>query len=116
MTVENPDSIDQITVSDDGSSYTLVMVETRPFDGTEAQHDQIMEKINLYLEVVQTGQLLEQFPDMRGKEVKVRLVCMDEPDHPRLVELLRAGTGLFAKHGVDFAVEVVPREFVEGTA
>ncbi|GAA2441768.1 hypothetical protein GCM10010191_67540 [Actinomadura vinacea] len=113
MTVEDPDSIDQITASEDGSSYTLVMVETRSFSGSEEQNDQILDKINLYLEVIQTGQLLEQFPDMRGKEVKVRLVCMDEPDDPPLVELLTSGAGLFAKHGVDFAVEVVPREFIE---
>ncbi|WP_018657420.1 DUF6572 domain-containing protein [Actinomadura flavalba] len=113
MTVENPDSIDQITVNNEKSVYTLDMVETRPFTDSEAQREQIAEKINLYLEVIQTGQLYEQFPDIRGKELRVRLVCTDEPADDRLVQLLTAGTGLFAKHGVDFAVEVIPREFVE---
>ncbi|MEU5876582.1 DUF6572 domain-containing protein [Spirillospora sp. NPDC047279] len=113
MTVEDFGTVDEITATDDGSSYTLVMVETRPFEMSERQTDQLLAKINSYLDIIQSGKLVERFPEMAGKEIKVRLVCMDEPSHPKAMELLSTGAALFRKHGVDFAVEVVPREFIE---
>ncbi|MFD0850909.1 hypothetical protein ACFQ07_01595 [Actinomadura adrarensis] len=65
--------------------------------------------------MLQTGQIYEEFPQLEGKEIKVRLVCMDDPENdPDLMELLVSGSRLFAKHGADFAVEVVPRQFIEG--
>jgi len=114
MTVEDTDTIDSIGMSPDGSAYTLLMVEPRPFKMSEEQAEQIREKINTYIYAIQTGQLYQMFPEMAGKELTVRLVCMDEPRHPHLLELLSIATRLFNKHGARFVVEVIPPEFVKG--
>lgn len=112
MTVQDAGSVDQITVSDDESTCTLLMVEDRPFTGSSAQHDQIMEKVNTYLAFLQGGQFAEQFPELAQKRKAVRLVCMDEPKDQALMELLRVASDLFARNGVDFSVEVIPREMM----
>lgn len=114
MTVQDADTIDHITLSSDGSTCNLLMIEDRPFTGSPGQNDQIMEKINTYLAFLQTGQLAQQFPDMAGKRVAVRLVCHEEPRGEALLGLLQTAGRLFAKHGADFSVEVIPREMVQG--
>jgi hypothetical protein len=113
VTVENPDAIDQITRSEDGAVYTLDMIETRPLTGSQEQLQQLIEKINGYVEVIQTGRLLEAYPEMQGKRLNVRLVCMHEPTDARLIELLGVATRLFAKHHADFGVQIIPRNLVE---
>jgi len=114
VTVQDADTIDRITLSADESTCNLLMVEDRPFTGSSAQNDQIMEKINTYLAFLQTGQLTQQFPEMAGKRVTVRLVCHEEPSGEALLGLLKEARKLFAKHGAIFSVEVIPREMVQG--
>jgi hypothetical protein len=112
VTVENPDVIDQITRSEDGSAFTLDMIESRDFSGSQEQLEQLVAKVNSYVEAIQTGRLVQQYPEMAGKQINVRLVCMDEPRDAKLVELLGVATRLFAKHHADFAVQIIPREFM----
>ncbi|GLY92146.1 hypothetical protein Airi02_100740 [Actinoallomurus iriomotensis] len=114
MTVEDPTIVDQVTRSEDGTRYTLVMVEPRPLAMSDEQVRQITEKINRYIEIIVSGELYEKFPHARGKEIAVRLICMDEPDHPRMTELLDVAAEVFLKNGIDFAVQIVPRELLEG--
>jgi hypothetical protein len=112
VTVEEADRIDSVTLSADGGSYRLLMTEVRPFEDSDEQFTQLMEKVNAYVEFIQTGQLYDRFPEARGKALDVRLICRNEPVGERFVKLLRAATALFARHGVDFAVEVIPDEML----
>jgi hypothetical protein len=112
VTVEDPTVVDQVTRSEDGTSYTLVMVEPRPLEMSEEQVQQIVTKVNRYIDIIRSGELYEKFPDARGKEVGVRLICRDEPDHPRMVELLNALAEVFLKNGIGFVVQVLPRELL----
>jgi hypothetical protein len=79
MTVEDPSMIDQISKNDDGSIYTLDVVEVRSFGYVREQLDQITANINSYAQIIQSGKLYEHVPQARGKQVKVQFVCMDEP-------------------------------------
>lgn len=111
MTVEDPSVIDQVTRSKDGSVYTLDMVEIRSFGLVDEQLEQITNKINRYVELIQTGEVYEHVPEARGRRLNVAFVCIDDPaGHPRLVELLETATALFAEHGVAFSVRVMPPE------
>jgi hypothetical protein len=112
VTVENPDSIDSVTLSADGRRYHLLMTEERLFADSDEQFLQLMEKINAYAEFIQTGQLYNHFPEARGKALAVRLVCRNEPSSERFVDLLRAGTALLARQGADFSIEVIPDELL----
>jgi hypothetical protein len=108
VTVAEVDRVDQITRSPDGQTYTLLMVEPRPFDGGQDQVDQFLAKANAYLLYVQSGQLYQTVPEAQGRIVRVRLVCQDMPEAGRMQEALRAAAAAFDRHGVEFGVEVIP--------
>lgn len=112
MTVEDPDRIDSVTLSADGSTYHLLMTEDRLFEDSDEQFRQLMEKFNSYAEFLQTGQFYDQFPQAREKALAVRLVCRNEPVGERFAKLLNAGAALLARQGADFSVEVIPDEFL----
>lgn len=114
MTIEQPDRVDSITRSADGATYTLLMTEDRRLDGSDAQLNQLLEKINAYIGYIQLGQFHQHYPDAVGRGLRVRLVCRDEPTDERYRNLLKAGAQLFAKHGAEFGVEVIPPELVGG--
>jgi hypothetical protein len=110
VTVEDPDKVDSIAVSADGETYTLVMTEERRFDDSDLQFNQLLEKINSYVEYIQLGQFYEDYPQASGRRLEVRLVCLDTPGSERFRKLLNAATELFGRHGADFAIEVIPIE------
>jgi len=108
VTVEQADRVDSVTRSIDGSGYALLMTEEREFDDSDEQFQQLLAKINAYVEYIQLGQFYENYPDAAGKRLEVRLVCREEPDSTRFVRLLRTAADLFARHGAGFRVEVIP--------
>lgn len=112
MAIENADRVDSISRTPDGNSYTLLMVEDRPFEDSDERFHQLLEKINAYMLYVQGGQFYEDYPEARGKRLQVRLVCYDEPVGERFIALLGAATQMFGRHDVDFVVEVIPLELL----
>jgi hypothetical protein len=112
VTIEDTNQIDSIAVSEDGTVYTLLMTEERRFDDSDLQFNQLLEKINAYVEYIQLGQFYEEYPQARGKPLEVRLVCLDAPRSDRFRRLLNAATALFQRHGADFVIEVVPIELL----
>lgn len=113
MTVEDPDHVDKVAVSVDGSRYELAMTEERLFTDSDEQFAQLREKCNAYLEYIQLGQFYEDYPQARGHPLKVCLVCRNEPVGERFQKLLSTATYLFARHGAEFYIQVISDEFVE---
>lgn len=112
MTVRDSDTVDSITRSSDGASVTLLMIEDRPFDGSRAQVEEVVAKVNTYLRFIQTGQIYRELPDTLGRELRVRLLCQQAPEDDLMRSALRMAGGMFARNSVDFGVEVVPPELV----
>jgi hypothetical protein len=112
VTVEDPNQVDSVAVSEDGAIYSLLMTEERLFDDSDPQFDQLLQKINAYVEYIQLGQFHEDYPQARGRRLEVRLVCRNAPEGDRYRTLLNAATALFQKHGADFAVEVIPSDLL----
>lgn len=52
----------------------------------------LQEKINLYLAFVESGELIEKYPDASGREVLISVVCKYPPD--------MAGTRFLSKIGI----------------
>ncbi len=100
--------MDSVTRAEDGSGYALLMTEERDFEDSDEQFQQLLAKVNAYVEYIQLGQFYENYPDAVGLPLEVRLVCREEPDSGRFVRLLRAAADLFARHGAEFRVEVIP--------
>ena len=77
----------------DGSRSTLVLVmyETRPWNGGDAQLLQLQNKLNAYASFIIDGEMIESFPQYRSAPVEIHLRTRYEPDPvaSRLLALAR---------------------------
>jgi hypothetical protein len=112
VTIEDRNTVDSISVSEDGKDYELLMTEERLFEDSDLQFEQLEDKINAYIDFIQLGQLYEQYPQARGHELKVCLVCRNEPVGERFRDLLNTAARLFDENGVEFYIEVIPDELL----
>lgn len=103
--VEDPSKIDLVTFDPSTDAYTLVLVETRPWDGSEERARQLIAKVDNYRYFVNSGQLEKNYPDSKGKHIRFQLECDDVPD-PVICEILQRIGKLLEEDDVHFAVEI----------
>ncbi|MDZ4816400.1 MAG: DUF6572 domain-containing protein [Verrucomicrobiota bacterium] len=78
--VENPAALDLMTFDPHTDSVVLVMTEMREWDGSDERLFQVQEKLNAYLSFALDGEMLETYPDAKGKRIVIQLGCSHEPD------------------------------------
>jgi hypothetical protein len=64
--VEHPGVIDYMEHDSRTDEITLVMVETRPWDGSDLQRFQLQEKMNAYLSFILDGEMIWRFSCGKG--------------------------------------------------
>jgi hypothetical protein len=79
MSIEESQVIDIISTAKDGSSVTLTATDHLEWGGKEHLM-MIQEKLNSYLAFVEGGEVFESYPDAKGKEIKIDIVCKFHPD------------------------------------
>ncbi len=82
---------------------TLIMVESRPWDGTELRLFQLQEKINAYLSFALDGEMTEAYPALDGKPLRLQLECVSFPDSMTL-SFLKLVREQISFQGIDFQV------------
>lgn len=70
MSVSELDKIDFTLKSDDGS-ITLVISDHLDWSEVDEHLHQLQEKINVYIGFIEGGELHRQFPEAKGKVVKI---------------------------------------------
>src|SRR5438067_10577918 len=105
MPIEHANVIDVISFDEKSSRVTLVMTETRAWDGSDLRLFQLQEKINAYLSFALDGEMLEAYPHFRGKALRLQLECPEMPD-ARTIEFLRLVREQIVFQGIDFEVHV----------
>ena len=103
MTIEDAETVDLIAEDPGHGQVALIMVETRPWEGSEQQVDQLLAKLNNYVAFALDGELLEKVPDVAGKSLRIQLDCESAPPAD-LVETIRAG---LEQHNIGFSVNVI---------
>ena len=78
--VEQAHVIDAIMHDERTDEVTLTMVERRPWDGSERQVFQLQEKFNAYASFALDGEMVEAYPALVGKRLRVRLECVATPE------------------------------------
>lgn len=76
--ISDTNTID-LVAEDAAGDVLVVMVEDRPWGADPDQEVQLREKVNLYADFIGNGSLVRQFPEAAGKQVSVRLDCVEEP-------------------------------------
>lgn len=89
--MQKHEQVDVVTMSADGSTIILSLVETRTWDSTGQHLIDLQAKVNAYLDFVETGQLVERYPEAKGKKVLFRLHSVEAPDKrtSEFIELVR---------------------------
>jgi len=104
--VEHAHVIDIIAHDAKTDEVTLIMLEPRPWDGTELQMFQLQEKINAYLSFVLDGEMAEAYPQFRGKKIRLQLDCMGMPP-AEVVGFLSVVREQIAFQGINLEVRVM---------
>jgi hypothetical protein len=71
--------IDFVFCSPDGREYVLVLVEERPWDAPGVL-DELAERIDLVESYVLDGDLVSEFPETDGKDVRVHVDHLEPTD------------------------------------
>lgn len=77
--VEHAHVIDVIAHDSKTDEVTLIMLEPRPWDGSELRLFQLQEKINAYLSFALDGEMAEAYPQFDGKKLRLQLDCVGMP-------------------------------------
>ncbi len=78
--VEQTGMIDALKYDEEAGEVVLIMVEPRPWDGSELQLFQLQEKFNAYLSFALDGEMQDSYPMLIGKPLRIVLNCASEPD------------------------------------
>lgn len=103
--VEHAGVIDLIAHDAKTDVVSLVMVETRPWEGSDQRLFQLQEKINAYLSFALDGEMAEAYPALAHKRLQLRLDCAGMPD-ARTVQFLGMVREQIAFQGIDLEVRV----------
>jgi hypothetical protein len=103
--VQNPMIMDLITLDEASDHVVLVMIERRAWGASPRQFLEIEEKINRYLGYVVDGFLEQQYPQYRGKRVRIRLDCVEAPQG-EAAAFVSAAQQASRAHGIDFVANV----------
>ncbi len=104
--VEHAHVIDLIADDSKTSEVVLIMLEERPWDGSEVRLFQLQEKINSYLSFALDGEMEEAYPKFSGRKLRLQLDCLDYPDEG-VVEFLGAVREQIGFQGINLEVRVM---------
>ena len=104
--VANPRIIDLITTDRERDEVVLKIFEPRPWGAVERQLHQLEDKLNAYFSYVLDGFLAQQYPQYKGRSVRIHIECVEEPGEAE-EPFLTAATRFAASEGLGLTVEVV---------
>jgi hypothetical protein len=98
--------IDLVTHDPASDEYALIMVETRPWDGSEERREELQDKINNYLSFALDGQMSKLYPASRGKPLRLQLDCASPLD-PTTAEFIDQVSEQLRSEGIRFLVNLI---------
>ncbi len=104
--VEHAHVIDVVAEDANTNEVTLIMLEPRPWDGSELRLFQLQEKINAYLSFALDGEMAESFPQFQGKKIRLQLDCVGMPGNDA-VGFLSMVRDQIAFQGINLEVRVM---------
>jgi len=104
MSIDQTEIIDAIGIDNFSGDVILTMTDHLKWG---AHHHLLMlqEKLNTYLRFVESGEILEIFPDAKERNVLISLQCQYPPDKNG-VKFLNQVSGFIKGAGINFSVSV----------
>src|SRR2546421_632934 len=79
MAVDNADVIDAIGIERTSGVVALTISDHLEWNDADSHLRALQEKINSYLAFVESGELLEKYPQATGRPVRIDVVCKYAP-------------------------------------
>jgi hypothetical protein len=104
--VEHPHVIDVMADDAKTGEAVLIMLEPRPWDGSELRLFQLQEKINAYLSFALDGEMAESYPALVGRPLRLQIDCITMPDEG-VVQFLSVVREQIGFQGINLEVRVM---------
>jgi hypothetical protein len=104
--VEHAHVIDIVAGDGKTGEAVLIMLEPRPWDGSERRLFQLQEKINAYLSFALDGEMAEAYPELLSKPLRLQIDCVGMPD-ATVVEFLSVVREQVGFQGINLEVRVM---------
>src|SRR5574341_960328 len=76
MSVEQTNVVDAIGIDNATGDVVLTIADHLEWTGSDNKHFALLQaKLNTYLGFVESGEILERYPDAKGKNVLIDVVC-----------------------------------------
>ena len=79
MAVADPKVVDAVGTDINTDEVVLSLIDANEW-GERAHLLALQEKLNAYFAFIETGQLLEEYPNARGRAIRIDVICRFEPD------------------------------------
>jgi hypothetical protein len=89
MSVDQPDVVDMVSISQAGE-VALTVSDHLDWSNSIEHQTILQNKLNAYLAFVESGELIQQYPEARGRNVVLNVVFKHRPDRDGLVFMKRA--------------------------
>lgn len=104
--INNPDMIDLITHNATDEEYVLIISEPRNWNGSDAEQELLLKKLNNYLHFALNGQLERSYLDSAGKSVKIQIDCASIP--PASIDrLITQAQALMVQHNIKLTINLL---------
>jgi hypothetical protein len=80
MSVEQPDVIDVISLDKETKHVVLTISDHLDWSDSVQHQATLQEKLNRYLAFVESGEILESYPDAKDRPVAFKIVFKYKPD------------------------------------
>ncbi|MEA3188249.1 MAG: hypothetical protein QOD99_2079 [Chthoniobacter sp.] len=107
MALEHAHIIDAIALDEKTGEVALIMIEPREWDGSERRLYALQEKGNAYLSFALDGEMAEEYPQFRGRPLRLQLECAHPPD-ALTATMITAMREQMAFQGIGFEVRIAP--------
>lgn len=105
--IDDPNAVDVVTQEADGTGV-MIISHVQPWVNDREEADRLLAKINAYAAWALDGGLVQQFPQLTGKPLRIQVDCVDTPGK-EVAEVLAAGVGSLGQYGIEFKVNRVNR-------
>jgi hypothetical protein len=78
VSIEQHDVIDRISTSPNGE-VMLMITDSLSWEPFAPHHQALLAKFNTYMEFIDGGQILEDYPSAKGKTLELHVFCKFRP-------------------------------------
>ena len=107
MAIDQPDVVDLVTIDKLSGDVLLSISDHLPWGDLESAHLVLLQsKLNRYLSFVESGDMVDRFPETSGRKIVINLVCKFPPSEEG-INLIQNATAAIRQAGFDLRVKTL---------